>query len=1022
IAAYAYYMCTGLTGTVEIPSTVTHIGSHAFDGVGTITDLRIHEETGFTNIHSDAFTDSSANPAIVFVIGQSGSTEEDLDDAWHSAVVDNTSHNLNNNRYQCVVDGTLNIILDLRSVTPTGDSDLDKIAQKYGTVIWANQTGSITADDAKNYYCPEAYKHYFMGWSRSIPTNGSANLSYTLSPSGTTFYYLYAYWKNSVKLVFDPNGATGLPSGYTDGVIIEYGSSYSDGILDSSPGAWPDGSMMTKTTTDSDGNTVNMTFSHWQHEDIVYRDYTDIYKYDNDAETFTLTAVWKVPFKIYFMNEVGDIISSCDLVAHATVDKDVAQGAVDRLNLVPGRRELAGWYKDIGYTKRFYTPLDSGNPSYIDSDAQNYYIYAKINTYYIISFNYMNPAGDTLSLNKLLKGSALTQDEIAKKTQISDSYYPGYHFEGWYEKDSNGNEVARNSFTYINADHDLYAKWRKWHTISFDYCYNDELEEVQVLDGEKVSKIPTEHSAGVRKLDNTVLPYGSKIFDGWYTEKEGGGTQLVDNNGEIMLKSGGTYTEYPVEDDAIYYANWVDAAIITFHRMGGSETIKTMKVRKGEKVSLSEAPVWEDDEYVFVGWYTEPDGGGTEFVDGTLATGDLDLFAYWKKADPIYYTVTFEMNGGPDIESQRVLKGNTAKKPSTPVRVAYNFKGWYKDKKFKKEFDFTTPITEDTTIYARWVAVGEPGAEDDEDDLADKAEGRRVIKIALVKKEKVDISSYFAAYSSEFAFYDNSNSYAASVSKKGKVKAKHEGTARIDGYFKSGNQVPVVVKITVVDQQLSVISLSQGNCTVSACDYLTYPGLKPDKWILKCKPTVAQIHPTTGVIKVHKGGRATIIAQYSKVKVKGKLKVEIPILETSALTMKTGYKKKIKVSGVKRKDLTFISASDNVATVDAKGKITAVSAGSVNITVSMNNGTKVVMKVNVTPPVIKTPSIVVKIGQKKKIKMTSTKLKNFEWKCANEEVALVDYKGYVYGLSPGQTTATTVTGGGKNTCRIVVTY
>ncbi|MBQ2031897.1 MAG: S-layer homology domain-containing protein, partial [Lachnospiraceae bacterium] len=65
--------------------------------------------------------------------------------------------------------------------------------------------------------------------------------------------------------------------------------------------------------------------------------------------------------------------------------------------------------------------------------------------------------------------------------------------------------------------------------------------------------------------------------------------------------------------------------------------------------------------------------------------------------------VKFETNGGSPVSSQVVDYGYTAAKPAAPVKTGYDFGGWYTDKNCTDPFDFSTPITEDITLYAKWI-------------------------------------------------------------------------------------------------------------------------------------------------------------------------------------------------------------------------------------------------------------------------------------------------------------------------------
>lgn len=70
----------------------------------------------------------------------------------------------------------------------------------------------------------------------------------------------------------------------------------------------------------------------------------------------------------------------------------------------------------------------------------------------------------------------------------------------------------------------------------------------------------------------------------------------------------------------------------------------------------------------------------------------------------VYYTVTFDVDGGSAVPSQSVRSGNKATKPEDPTKASYTFAGWYEDSGFVTAFNFNTAITADTTIYAKWTA------------------------------------------------------------------------------------------------------------------------------------------------------------------------------------------------------------------------------------------------------------------------------------------------------------------------------
>ena len=72
------------------------------------------------------------------------------------------------------------------------------------------------------------------------------------------------------------------------------------------------------------------------------------------------------------------------------------------------------------------------------------------------------------------------------------------------------------------------------------------------------------------------------------------------------------------------------------------------------------------------------------------------------KTETPKFTVTFNTDGGSAVDSQSVESGKMAIKPEDPTLEGSWFLGWYGDKELTKEFDFTSPITNDTEVYAKW--------------------------------------------------------------------------------------------------------------------------------------------------------------------------------------------------------------------------------------------------------------------------------------------------------------------------------
>ncbi|MBB6462211.1 InlB B-repeat-containing protein [Flammeovirga kamogawensis] len=66
------------------------------------------------------------------------------------------------------------------------------------------------------------------------------------------------------------------------------------------------------------------------------------------------------------------------------------------------------------------------------------------------------------------------------------------------------------------------------------------------------------------------------------------------------------------------------------------------------------------------------------------------------------YTVTFNTNGGPEIEDQDIIGGNKLEEPTSPEKTGHEFINWLKGDEI---YNFETPVTEDFELQATWEKV-----------------------------------------------------------------------------------------------------------------------------------------------------------------------------------------------------------------------------------------------------------------------------------------------------------------------------
>lgn len=67
------------------------------------------------------------------------------------------------------------------------------------------------------------------------------------------------------------------------------------------------------------------------------------------------------------------------------------------------------------------------------------------------------------------------------------------------------------------------------------------------------------------------------------------------------------------------------------------------------------------------------------------------------------WTVSFNSNGGSACDTKFVATADgKLVKPADPTREGYSFGGWYTDEACTQAYDFSTPVTADLTLYAKW--------------------------------------------------------------------------------------------------------------------------------------------------------------------------------------------------------------------------------------------------------------------------------------------------------------------------------
>lgn len=121
-------------------------------------------------------------------------------------------------------------------------------------------------------------------------------------------------------------------------------------------------------------------------------------------------------------------------------------------------------------------------------------------------------------------------------------------------------------------------------------------------------------------------------------------------------------------------------------------------VEHGKPIETDKLTIPEVEGYTFDGWYAD-ENRTIEFDFTKPIKSNTTVYAKWTAKD---YEVSFITEHGDAPASQNVPYNETADDPGKLTEEGYTFIGWYTDETYTKEFNFSTPITGNTTVYAKW--------------------------------------------------------------------------------------------------------------------------------------------------------------------------------------------------------------------------------------------------------------------------------------------------------------------------------
>ena len=249
----------------------------------------------------------------------------------------------------------------------------------------------------------------------------------------------------------------------------------------------------------------------------------------------------------------------------------------------------------------------------------------------------------------------VTEGETIKEPATSKD---GFVFDAWYLKDE--------KFDFkkpITENITLKAKWKDGSKITVTFNVDDkEYKTVTISENSKVTKPANPTKTGYKFVEWQL---NGKAFD-------------------FNTKISSSITLTAVFEEA-------KTSIVKFNSDGGT-AVKQQEVQTGGKATKPADPTKEGG-YRFIEWQLN----NKAYNFNSAVNNDITLKAKWIKT----YVVTFNRDNGSANVTVTVDSGSKVTRPADPTKTDRIFEEWLYD---NRTFDFSTPITKDITLVARYRA------------------------------------------------------------------------------------------------------------------------------------------------------------------------------------------------------------------------------------------------------------------------------------------------------------------------------
>lgn len=139
---------------------------------------------------------------------------------------------------------------------------------------------------------------------------------------------------------------------------------------------------------------------------------------------------------------------------------------------------------------------------------------------------------------------------------------------------------------------------------------------------------------------------------------------------------------------------------LVFETNGGS-SVEAIQYNEGETITLPANPT--KDGLSFTGWYLNEKLTVPFELPEKMPAKSIKVYAKYQAK------LTFNSNGGSELEDIYVSPGAIISKPANPVYEGHVFLGWYTDEACTQKLPMFMPATS-VTAYAKWMSKDDPNA------------------------------------------------------------------------------------------------------------------------------------------------------------------------------------------------------------------------------------------------------------------------------------------------------------------------